>query len=671
MQLGQFHVPSTHTAAASQVAAKKRTTDIKRTVADLGAVAYNQGVLPDELAQLISLITARSHLDQASLNSIIRNLYPVGSVSEDIVLRIIGALGLGELKPSLVLQSALLQWLILVYHVLDPQAQAVLSRAYSVLFNLLDVSAIRPQLFHILAIVTRRRHVQHYRIQALLNLTRQHANDRHLVGLLRVYRNYYPEIIVAGPGKGSTFKLPDPEWKARLAEIQRAHRELEQSSSDAGPRDGFKTIHQHLAGNKAAKGLCIPGVQTSHAHETSITLEEVDSAESLAANMERIEMPDHLVAVLVDPLLQKLMMVRPDKDWHRAWAWMDMQISEILNGDAEEDALVNCLQVMGEYAQATKLTRFLAALESSMDGSTEAQCDLLHLYTALIHQWGILLLLSTDSDSDADSDSIPPHTSASLNTLLQHANKLGLTLLQTAPTEATLLSLLSLYDRVVAIYTHSSLLRALQITVPPTLLIYTVQFSTSLATVSRLCALLTAYKQACAESMANATRKLGPAYDKKQVSTFNGFLMDICNCLWRGKAFTKTDTTSRGCLVPDAVVAVLTGYVASLTESGASSEMTLAGLFSMSYSPVLSLQALDYVRMREEQEDLDVELRARHAGPVTQRSLAQLARKGGLELSWHEYRLGVLRYLEAREMKGVPELMYSTMKNLVEAKSKA
>lgn len=253
---------------ASQVAAKKRATDIKPKVTELTAVAYNQGILPDELAQLINLITARSYLDQASLNSILKNLYPVRSVSEAIVLKIIGTLGLGELKPSLVLQSALLQWIIQVYHVLDPKAQAVLSRAYSVLFNLLDVSAIRPQLFHILAIVTRRRHVQHYRIQALLNLTRQNAHDRHLMGLLRVYRNYYPEIIVAAPGKGSTFKLPDPEWKARLADIQRSHRELAQSS-DAGPRDGFKTIHQHLAGSKGAKGLSIPGVQTSNAHEVS------------------------------------------------------------------------------------------------------------------------------------------------------------------------------------------------------------------------------------------------------------------------------------------------------------------------------------------------------------------------------------------------------------------
>lgn len=251
---------------ASKVPAKKRATDVKPKVTELVSVAYSQGVLPEELLLLIDLILSRSYLDQASLNSILKNLYPVDKVSEHVILKIIGSLGLGELRPSPALQSSLLQWVIQVYHVLDTKAQVILSRAYSVLFNLLDVSATRPQIFHILAIITRRKHVQHYRIQALLNLTRQHANDRHLQSLLRIYRNYYPEIIVGNPGKGSTFKLPDPEWKDRLSEIQKQHRE-QQQSSDQGPRDGFRTIQQFAAGSKGSKTAGIPLVQTSNAHE--------------------------------------------------------------------------------------------------------------------------------------------------------------------------------------------------------------------------------------------------------------------------------------------------------------------------------------------------------------------------------------------------------------------
>lgn len=181
--------------------------------------------------------------------------------------------------------------------------------------------------------------------------------------------------------------------------------------------------------------------------------------------------------------------------------------------------------------------------------------------------------------------------------------------------------------------------------------------------------MLTVYKQACAVYMSNAAKKLGPAYDKKQVNTFNGFLMDICNSLWRGKAFAKSDAHSRGCMIADEVITAMERYVNSLTDSG-SSEMALGTLFTMSYSPLLCLQARGHVRRLEEKEDEEVELQARHAGPVTQKSLAQLSRKGGLELSWQDFRLGVLRLLEDKEWNGIPELMYSTMKNLLDARSK-
>lgn len=306
------------------------------------------------------------------------------------------------------------------------------------------------------------------------------------------------------------------------------------------------------------------------------------------------------------------------------------------------------------------LSIFLSSLQSSLDGSIIAQLDLLGLYTNLIRRWGVILL---------SNDTVPQHASASLVLLIEHVNQLSLTLVQTSPTEYTFHKVLDFYERAAYIYSESYLLRTLRITIPPVVLVYTLQFSTSLATVSRLCTILTTYKQAFAVYMSNAAKKLGPAYDKKEVNTFNGFLMDICNCLWRGKAFAKSDAHARGCMVADGVVTALKGYVSSLTDSG-SGEMALTMLFTMSYSPLLCLQGNDHLRGLEEKEDEEVELRARHAGPITQRSLAQLARNGGLEIVWQDYRLGLLRHLEDNAWRGISELMYSTMRNLLDSKSK-
>lgn len=86
-----------------------------------------------------------------------------------------------------------------------------------------------------------------------------------------------------------------------------------------------------------------------------MTLEEIDSAEALASNLDKIELPDHMVAVLVDPLLQKFMMLRPDTDFKRAASWMNVQIAEILNGDADDDTVASTLNIIREYSRSTKV----------------------------------------------------------------------------------------------------------------------------------------------------------------------------------------------------------------------------------------------------------------------------------------------------------------------------
>lgn len=93
------------------------------------------------LEAIVDIITLPNQLDQASIGTLIRNLYPVSKVPDSVVIKVVGSLGHGRAKPSYTAQAALLKWLIMVYDVLE--SQRVLSRLYSVLFNLLDTIAIR------------------------------------------------------------------------------------------------------------------------------------------------------------------------------------------------------------------------------------------------------------------------------------------------------------------------------------------------------------------------------------------------------------------------------------------------------------------------------------------------------------------------------------------------
>lgn len=55
----------------------------------------------------------------------------------------------------------------------------------------------------------------------------------------------------------------------------------------------------------------------------------------------------------------------------------------------------------------------------------------------------------------------------------------------------------------------------------------------------------------------------------------------------------------------------------------------------------------------------------RHEGPITQKSLAQLARDGGVKVDWRAYRVAVLKWLEGMGVGGLRELGEATMKGLM------
>ncbi|KAK1250726.1 hypothetical protein MKX07_005281 [Trichoderma sp. CBMAI-0711] len=576
-------------AAASKLPAKSRGANIKPTVASLASLAYENGLLPTALDELVGLLVTPSHLDQASLNAIARNLYPVARVSRDVVVCIIGALGHGTLKPSLTIQVALLKWLIMIHHVLE--TPAVLAQAYGVLFNLLDTAAIRPNVCHLLALITRRRHVKPFRIQALLTLSRQTANDPYLIGLLRVFKDYYPEIILGElvRGKASAFKHPDAAWKERLQEIQEAYA-LQAEKNTRGALDGF---------------------------QNAVTLEEIDNVTSFVQKMDRIELPNQLVAVLADPLLQKLLLLRPSAGaYQRIANWLSSVLQNVLEGDADEATLWEVLDVVREFVVQSK-----------------------------------------------SSDAIPAHANTSLRALIRHTGQLSLTLLQTSPTESVDMAILEFYEQATHLVDDERLKDYIGIELPPSELIYIFLFSGSITTVSRLCDILACYKKGFEMAMSTKARNDGSnridalSYDRAYVNLYNGYLMDICNCFWRSRAFSDADTNSHGCMMPRPAVSKLTSYVVSVDKT-----FSLASLFSLSYSPVLCLQSIQSVRDLEDAAIAsDSSIRTRHAGPVTQTSLTKLATSGGIQLSWQEYRIEVLRSLAEKNLGGIAELLKNTM----------
>jgi centromere protein I len=155
LERGQYHVPQRVVVrlkplrpyllmvllVASKIPAKQRIIKISSLVDKVCLQANDKGLPNASLNKLVDIITLPNELDQASLATLIRNLYPASKVPDAIVIKVVGSLGHGHAKPSHAVQAALLRWLVLVYDVLENQR--LLSQLYSTLFNLLDTIAIR------------------------------------------------------------------------------------------------------------------------------------------------------------------------------------------------------------------------------------------------------------------------------------------------------------------------------------------------------------------------------------------------------------------------------------------------------------------------------------------------------------------------------------------------
>lgn len=306
---------------------------------------------------------------------------------------------------------------------------------------------------------------------------------------------------------------------------------------------------------------------------------------------------------------------------------------------------------------------FLPLEASILDNSVKSQLALLRFFKELLRYWHGQLLTF---------DEIPVHAPPAFTAIVDRAHQLALTITQTSPTITAEFAIIEFLEQYTQTLSHERLRQFIPIRNPPDSLIYTLFFSHSLVVVSRLCAVLSAYKQNFQAAMtAKKSKSQRPGaqpitsstYPLHYINRFNGFLMDICNCVWRMRGFTDSDPNALGCLVPRARVRLLERYVESLP--GADAPLSLC--FGLSHSPVLSLQSILAVRALED-EALDKDgpraLATRHPGPVTQSSLARLRETGGLALSWQDYRLAVLARLEDTGLAGIPDLMRNTMKIL-------
>jgi centromere protein I len=306
-----------------------------------------------------------------------------------------------------------------------------------------------------------------------------------------------------------------------------------------------------------------------------------------------------------------------------------------------------------------------------LDSAVSSRIELLNFYSALITEWGVKLR----TQPSVSEESFPS------SRIIEHAELLASSLQELVPTPATsdkngtpiVLSVLQFYKSLAALFSHAAGNANIRLTVPIAPTIYSIAFTPTVSVISELNSILASYKSSFEASLASDVIKppdaSEPLYRTELVNQFNGYVMDMCNLVWRNRALNTEDPNAQGCLMPAPSTAALTAYVRNVNEAArhydreSAFHTSLASIFSLSHHAAFAnLSAACFAEIEEDQNIADDRPKLRK--PATQKALQALEKDGGAKITWQEYRVHMLDWLEAVGSRGTSDLMRSTMKAL-------
>lgn len=300
---------------------------------------------------------------------------------------------------------------------------------------------------------------------------------------------------------------------------------------------------------------------------------------------------------------------------------------------------------------------------------------MLDFHSSLIRQWGIRLRARPFTLEE----------SKPLRQLISHAELLALSILESHPASQVpendetaelkpgTLSVIEFYCTLADLFSHASANGNIRLVVPLIPTIYTLVFTPSNSIISIVSSVLASYKSSFEASLASRVLQMPNSneslYPTEMVGQFNGYIMDICNLLWRNRGLNSDDPNALGCLTTAPTTGTFAQYIqdthlaARDRKRDAAFTYNMSSMFSLSHHVALCNMSAACFADIEKKNDIG-EDQPRLRKPVTQKALSALVKEGGLKMSWQEYRVKMLDWLDANGSVGIGNLMRSTMKAL-------
>lgn len=348
------------------------------------------------------------------------------------------------------------------------------------------------------------------------------------------------------------------------------------------------------------------------------------------------------------------------------------------NGRDNKTQVFSLLEYLPTEPYEALRNDYFAPLEAAvLDGSLSSKAVVLDYYASLTRQWGVKLRTCPTTSTSKESKL--------LTSLITHAESLALSTLESPPTDddydeftaqtqkPAALSVIEFYGVLAELFSHASLNANIRLTIPPAPTVYSIAFTPIVSLISILCSVLANYKSSFETSLSSEVLQIpnppGSLYPTHLVGQFNGYVMDICNLIWRNRALNTEDPNALGCLISPTTVTALTQYTRNRNEVSrkrkreAPFNYNFSSLYSLSqHAALCNLSAACFADIEEESHIGEMQPRLRK--PVTQKALNALEKDGGVRLTWQEYRVRMIDWLDGMGSRGIANLMRSTMKAL-------
>lgn len=296
-------------------------TQLQLHLDSLESISSTKGLTPEHIIDLVDVIGSCKHTESIC-SKLIKFLTPATVVPEKAVVNTVSYMCTN--KPSTNIQCLLLRWILVVYDYIETKDD--LHKLYGLIFYFLDNQTMMPYVCHLLFLLTRKEDVRLFRVRKLLNLQNRVGAQPYLIGLLSIYKLYYPNLVsmVLPKNKKLFFPSKDGKWKITIERVQQNRdNQTTLDSTMASERLHLADSSQHR-GAPRSKRLKTDPVPIVHSNASSSTgrpgkdvieamlyqnkpFVQISDLKTLMERPDYIEPPSQIGSVLRSDILQHFM----------------------------------------------------------------------------------------------------------------------------------------------------------------------------------------------------------------------------------------------------------------------------------------------------------------------------------------------------------------------------